>query len=428
MTPDRRTSLVVTLVGAVAFLTLAVLLVPWHPVPGGMPDPADPASVFTAGQIAEAEQFARWARVWSWSSLVVSLAVACWLGFTRHGSRLVDRLRGPWWVKVVLAVAGLAVLGRVATLPFALLLHRHYVDNGLATQSTSAFLLDLVKGEAIGVVVSAVLLIVLVGSARRWRRAWPAVAGGALGLLVVAASFVYPVLVEPLFNSFEPLEDGALRTQILDLADREGVDVDEVLVADASRRTTTLNAYVSGFGSTRRIVVYDTLVDGLPDDQALSVVAHELAHAENADVVTGTALGVAGTLFGVGLLGLAIGVMAPRSGPRDPRVVPLVLALVAVGTLLASPVQATISRQIEARADVEALHVTDDADAFVAMQRQLALRALSDPTPPRWSQFWFGSHPTTMQRIAVATGLARRTSSCRSSGTRPGRTCPGTGG
>jgi len=408
VTPDRRTSLIVTLAGGIVFLALAALLVPWSPVPGGMPDPADPASVFNLDQIAAAEQFARWSRVWSWSSLAVSLGIACWLGFSRHGVRLVDWLRGPWWVKVVLAVATLAVIGRLVTLPFALAQHRHFADNGLSTQSPAAFLLDLVKGEAIGVLVTSVLMLVLVGSARRWRRAWPAVAGGVLGVLVVVGSFVYPVLVEPVFNSFEPLEESSLRTQILELADREGVDVDEVLVADASRRTTTLNAYVSGFGNTRRVVVYDTLVEGLPEDQALSVVAHELAHAQNSDVVTGTLLGVAGVVFGVGLLGLVVGARRAGSGLRDPRSVPLMLALVAVGSLIASPIEGTISRQIETRADVEALAVTDDPEAFIAMQRKLALRSLSDPTPPSWSHFWFGSHPTALQRIAVAQGLTKR--------------------
>ena len=89
-------------------------------------------------------------------------------------------------------------------------------------------------------------------------------------------SFVYPVLVEPLFSSFTPLPDGPLRTGVLELAEVEGVHVDDVLEADASRRTTTLNAYVSGFGSTRRVVLYDNLVRDVPEDQVLSVVAHEL--------------------------------------------------------------------------------------------------------------------------------------------------------
>ena len=121
---------------------------------------------------------------------------------------------------------------------------------------------------------------------------------------MLLGSFGYPILVEPLFNSFESLPDGDLRTQVLALADEEDVPVQDVLVADASRRTTTLNAYVSGFGSTRRIVLYDNLVDDLPEDQALSVVAHELAHARHRDVLVGSALGAAGVLAGIGALGL----------------------------------------------------------------------------------------------------------------------------
>lgn len=402
MSPDRRTSLAVTLVGAAAFVVLAVVLVPWSPVPGGSPDPVPASSVFDADQIRTAEEFARWARVWSWSSLAVSLAVACGLGFSRYGGRLVGRIPGPWFVRVVVAVAGLALVGRLLTLPFALLLHDHVVDNGLSTQSTGAFLVDVAKGETVGIVATSLVLLVLVGTARVWRRAWPAVAGGVLGALVLVGSYGYPVLVEPLFNTFTPLSAGSLRTGILDLADREGVDVDDVLVADASRRTTTLNAYVSGLGGTRRVVVYDNLVDDLPEDQALSVVAHELAHARHGDVLTGSLLGVAGVVTGVGVLGLVLGRRRGAGRMADPRVVPLVLALVALATLATSPVQNTISRQIETRADVDALRATGDPDAFVAMQRQLALRSLADPTPPRWSQLWFGSHPTVLERIAIA--------------------------
>jgi STE24 endopeptidase len=408
--PDRRVALVVTLVGGLAFVVLAVLLVPWHPVPGGTPDPAPASSVFTAAEIARGEDYARWARIWSWSSLAVSLVVSCALGFSRWGPRLVGRLRGWWWVRVVLAVAAVVVIGRVITLPFAVLMRRHVLDNGLSNQAWSGFAADLVRTEAVQIVATSVLLVVLVGCARRWHRAWPAVAGGLLGVLVLLGSFVYPVIVEPIFNDFTSLPDGPLRTEVLQLADREGVPVDDVLVADASRRTTTLNAYVSGFGSTRRVVLYDNLVDDVPRDQALSVVAHELAHAKHDDVRTGSLLGAAGAVFGIGLLALVLGALAARGRPpmRDPAVVPLVLALLAIGTLLASPVQNTISRQIETRADVDALEVTRDAAAFEAVQRQLALRSLADPTPPRITQFWFGSHPIGLTRIAIARQLDER--------------------
>jgi STE24 endopeptidase len=403
VTPPRRVALVVAGIGGLAFVALAAWLVPWSPVPGGVPPPADPASVFTAEQVRRAEEFSSGARALSWASLAVSVAVTCWFAFSARGGRLTERLPGPWWFRVLLAVALVQLAVRVVTLPFAVLLRRRLLEYGLTEQPWAGFASDQVRGQAVGIVTLALGLVVLVGCARRWPRAWPAVAAGLLAVLVLLASFVYPVVVEPLFNSFEPLPDGSLRSQILRLADREGVRVDDVLVADASRRTTTLNAYVSGFGGTRRVVVYDNLVESLPEDEALSVVAHELAHARHNDVVTGSLLGAAGAVLGVGLLALLLGTgRLGRRSMAEPAVVPLVLALLAIGSLLASPVQNTISRQIETRADVDALRAAPNPEAFAAMQRQLALRSLADPTPPAWSQFWFGSHPTTLTRIAIA--------------------------
>jgi len=404
-TGQRRTAAVTAIIGLAAFVLIAAWLVPWHPVPGGAPDPVAPDSVFAPEQVARAEDYARWARVWGWSSLAVSLAVACWLGFGSWGRRLTDRTSGPpWWVRVVVVVAALLLAGRVVTLPFAIALRRLQLDAGLSTASWSTWGYDLVKGELVDIVTTSIGVLVLVGIARRWSRAWPAVAGGVLACLVVAGSFAYPLLIEPLFNSFTPLEDDSLRTQILQLADEEGVDVDEVLVADASRRTTTLNAYVSGFGGTRRVVVYDTLLADLPDDQALSVVAHELAHARHDDVLLGTSLGAAGALLGVGLLGLLVGFAERRGRPGMGEVgaVPMVLALSALALVLSSPIQNGISRQIEARADVDALEATKAPQPFVALQRRLAIKSLADPTPPAWSHWWFGSHPTVLERIAIA--------------------------
>ncbi len=109
------------------------------------------------------------------------------------------------------------------------------------------------------------------------------------------------------------------------------------------------------------MVVYDNLVEDLPRGQALSVVAHELAHARHQDVLTGSLLGAAGALCGVGLLGLVVGI---RRGPAmsDPVVVPLVLALVALAGFVSTPVQNTVSRQIETRADVDAIRAAGDPE------------------------------------------------------------------
>jgi STE24 endopeptidase len=391
---------VVAVVGALAFVVIAVLLVPWDPIPGGPLHPPSVSSVFTAEEIQRAEDYSGTQRLLSWASLAVSLAVACVLGFSRIGARFVDRVRGPWWWQVVVAVAGLAVVGRLATLPFSIALRHRALEFGLTNQAWGGYAVDQLKGLAVNVVATSIALVVLVGVARRWPRAWPAAAGLLLAGLVMLGSFVYPLLVEPLFNNFEPLPDGPLRSQVLALADQEGVHVDDVLVADASRRTTTLNAYVSGYGSSRRVVVYDNLVDDADDREILSIVAHELGHARHDDVLTGSLLGAAGALLGVGLLGLLVG------GVADPRQVPRVLALVAIATLLSSPVQNGISRRIETRADVDSLRTTQDPEAFIEVQKELARKSLADPTPYAWSQFWFGSHPTTLQRIALAERLA----------------------
>ena len=128
----RTVAAAVAVVGAVCFVSLAIVLVPWHPVPGGGPStlPA-PDAVLSPEQLARAEAYAGPSRWLGWSSLLVSMVVVCWLGFTEAGARLVGRLRGWWWVRVVLGVALVSLVGRLATLPFAIVGYRRRVSYGL---------------------------------------------------------------------------------------------------------------------------------------------------------------------------------------------------------------------------------------------------------------------------------------------------------
>lgn len=416
----RRLSVAMALGGAVAFVVLAVVLVPWHPYSGGPLRVPDADTVFTPEQLQRATAHSHAARWLGRTSLVVSLVVACLLGFSRFGPAVSARLRGPWWLRTLVLVVLVTVLGRIATLPFGLALQHQERQYGLSRQSWPAYLQDVAIGALVAAVAASIAILVLLGIIRRWPRAWPAIAGTVLAALVLLGSFVYPVLVQPLFNDFHPLPDGALRTQVMQIAAQEGVRLDDVLVADASRRTTQINAYVTGFGSTRRVVLYDNLVETLPRGEVLSVVAHELGHAKHDDVMIGTLLGVAAAFAGVGVLGLLLGPLTRRrhaGTPTDSTVtsaepaavpansaglVPILLALFAIGSVLSLPVQNTISRRIETRVDVVALRVTQDEASFVALQKRLALSSMADPTPPTWSQFVFGSHPTALQRIALA--------------------------
>ena len=176
------------------------------------------------------------------------------------------------------------------------------------------------------------------------------------------------MLVEPRFNDFTSMAPGPQRDEFMELARQDGVPVKDVLVADASKRTTTLNAYVSGFGSTRRLVVYDTLLKDATPAQVRLVVAHELGHAAEDDVLHGTLIGALGAAFAVVLLRLLLGARM-----ADPRSTALLLALIVAGTTLASPVQNLVSRKIEARADYHSLRLTNDPTDFVEMQHQLSV-------------------------------------------------------
>jgi STE24 endopeptidase len=414
----RRAALASAVVLLAAFAVVVAVATPWQvlPEPPGGATAIDPTAGLSAAQVDRAEAFAAAIRPASLAALVLGLAVSALLGLTSLGARLLRALpaprRGRWAWRVLLGVFALAVIGRLVTLPLAaygeVVRHRY----GLSTRSWGLWVRDVVVSTAIDAALTAVGVLALVWLARRASRAWWAFAAVGATVLVVVGSFLWPLVIEPAFNSFESMPAGQLRSDLLALAEENGTPVQDVLVSDASRRTTTLNAYVSGFGSTRRIVVYDTVLDRLPDEQIESIAAHELGHVATDDVLTGTLLGALGAAGGVALLGWAL--TSPRllrragaDGPADPAVVPLLLLLVAVGTLVATPVQNLVSRQIEARADVHALDLTRDPDAFIAMQRGLAESNLSDPDPPAAWHWFFGSHPTTAERIALAEDWAR---------------------
>jgi STE24 endopeptidase len=313
---------------------------------------------------------------------------------------------------VVLGTLALTLIGRVVTLPFGALAERAQREYGLSTQTWGSWLLDRAKGVGVGTVMTSLVLVAVLGLVRLAPRTWWAWAAAVTAAFVVVGSFVYPLLVEPVFNKFSSLPAGQLRTDLLAMAERDNVPVKDVLVADASRRTTSLNAYVSGFGSTRRIVVYDTLVEKATPAEVELIVAHELGHAKQQDVLKGTLLGALGGAAGVCALALLLSwtpllQRVGASSPGDPRVIPLLLFLVAASTLLLGPATNVMSRRVEARADVHSLDVTRDVQTFIESEQRLARTNLSDLEPNAFLYAMFATHPSSPQRIALAREWAR---------------------
>lgn len=402
---SRRLAAWTLVVGSVGFVLLYVVLVPWNPVPWPV-EPVQAQDWFTHDQLARAEEHARWMRVWSWSGLGVTLLTGLLLARSAASGWLSRRLVGGRpWLRTLLAVAVVTIVVWLIGLPFEWAAWHQRRDVGLSTQHWSGVLADSLQWQAVAIVATVLVVLAWRGLVRVLPRAWPPVAALLAATLTLVATYAWPLLIEPLFNDFLPLPDGSLRTQVLALAEREQVPVDDVLVADASRRTTALNAYVSGYGSSRRVVLYDTLVAREPEPVVLSVTAHELAHAKYDDPLIGAVLGAAGAVAGVGALGLLTTARPVRrrwGDPASPGSVVLVLALAPVAALLTAPIGNGASRQIETRADVAAIDATGDARTFVELQCRLAVANVSDPTPPSWSQWVFGTHPTTLERIATA--------------------------
>lgn len=414
MNVPRLPALVAFVVLGLLLVVLLALTTPWNPLGANAPKvPTDPARDFTAAQLAKENAYHNALRPWSLTSLALGLVVAAVLGLTPLGARVVTAVgRGPWPVKAALGGLALSLIPVVLTLPLDAKTETVLRRYGLSTQTWGTWAVDRLKVALVGAVLLVLVVVGIVGLARIAPRTWWAWGAFAAAMLVTTASYVFPLVVEPLFNQFTPLPDGTLRTELLDLADRDGVAVEEILVADASRRTTALNAYVSGIGNTRRIVVYDTLLEkGTPAEVRL-VVAHELGHVKAHDVRNQTLLGALGAAAAVcGLFLLLTSGLVGRAGAEaasDPRALGLVLFAITAATFLTLPAQTLVSRRVEARADVHSLDLTGDVDAFVESEKTLAVTNLADLDPNPLFYTWFWTHPTSPERIALARAWAQQ--------------------
>jgi STE24 endopeptidase len=229
-------------------------------------------------------------------------------------------------------------------------------------------------------------------------------------VVAVNAALLYigPVVLDPIFNRFKPLPPGRTRGDVLDLARRAGVKVGQVYEVDASRRTTAANAYVTGLGRTKRVVLYDTLLKRFSRAETNLIVAHELGHVHYRDVPRGLlylALVAPAALFGAARLTERWG--PPETLPGAPALLPaaaLALGLVAFGT---STISNQLSRRIEQRADSFSLKLTNEPEAFISSERGLAIQNLADPDPPGWQTLVLASHPPTINRIGTAVAFER---------------------
>lgn len=331
-----------------------------------------------------------------------------WLLTKGPGASLVtriDSMPGGWPVHALLA--GAAVAGLIAILLLPLGFVRTYSVAhawGLSTQSFGSWLLDQVKSLGLAAIIGAISAVAFFAVARAAPKTWWLWGWAAFTALTALLVFLYPVVIAPLFNRFTSLEEGPLRTRILQLGDEAGVPLDDVSVADASRRTTTENAYVAGLGSTKQMVLFDTLLENGGEDETVFVVAHELGHRSENHVVKSIAWTSLGLLVGFAVLYLLVtrtGFLA-RAGAdsvTDLRALPVLLLYLMVASLLSLPFQNALSRSFERRADEIAIELTRDPEPGVRAFRRLAFSNLADLRPHPAAVWILYIHPPLPERI-----------------------------
>jgi STE24 endopeptidase len=347
----------------------------------------------------------------SFIELLYTLVIAGALLWTRVSAWMRDTAasltRSRFW-QTPIYVAQFFAAFTVAELP--LTVYEGYFREhayGLSNQSFGAWAGEFAISFVVGLIAMTVLLTLLYGVARKARENWWLWGGGVAVLFAAFWIAIAPTVIQPLFNHYEPLKDGPLKTEILALAQANGIPAGDVFTYDASRQTKIISANVSGFLGSARIALNDNLLKQCSSPEILAVVGHEMGHYvmnHVAVMLTWFALLILALLWLVdvsfrGLTNFFGGNWDVRT-ISDPAGLPLAMALVAFFAFLGTPITNTIVRTQEIQADIFGLNAVRQPDAFAKTILKLSVYRKLDPTP--FEEFWFYDHPSGRTRITEA--------------------------
>lgn len=341
----------------------------------------------------------RWASVFSTATAAALLMI---LVATPASRALANLSRGSIALYVIL----LAVIVEIVTLPFAFQtgwrLERKY---GLSRESAGGWLRDHLKGAGIGLVIAVAAAEAVYFAARTWPTNWWLAAAGMLTLGMVVLVHAAPVVLMPLFVRVKPLERPELSRRLASLSARAGVPIVGVFEWELGARTSKANAALTGLGSTRRILLSDTLLAAYSDDEIEVILAHELAHHVHRDIWSAVAVESVLLFLGTYAANAVIVRLGPSLGitsPADVAGLPLLLLTAGALSLVLSPVARALSRRHEHRADAFALKMTGAPGAFISAMKRLGAQNLAEEEPSTLTRVLFHSHPPMAERIRRA--------------------------
>jgi STE24 endopeptidase len=369
--------------------------------------PADPHTFMTNQQIANAESLSRISSfAYFVSSPLQMVLLLLLLGLSVRFRNLAERwFRRSFWQAAVFIFL-FSLLTDVLFLPIDYLLLKVNWHYGTSNETLAMFFSDHGKDFAINyigtLVMAGIFYWVLKKSPRRWWL-WFWLISIPLILFI---QFIQPVVLDPLYNDFQPLQNQELKRDILVLAAKSGIPTDQVYQVNMSERTNAINAYVNGIGGNARIVLWDTILAKMQKDEILTVMAHEMGHYVEKHIYWGILYGIALSLIGFWLAYHAFAYLINRWGyiwgirdVHDLAALPILLLIITLMNFVSAPAQNAFSRVIEHRADVYAMKMTGDGTAAIRAFQKIAKENVSPVTQPRLVQWFRGSHPTIVERI-----------------------------
>ncbi len=350
-------------------------------------------------------------------SFLVLVALLLFRTTTRYRvwAEAVSKLR---FVQALVFVPLLMFTISLLLLPLRIYGHHVSLSYGLSIEKWGPWFVDFFQGEALTSGLLVVILWLLILIIRKSPKLWWFYAWLVAVPILVFLTFAAPLVFDRIFNNFEPLDrkHPELTEAIEKLVQRGGLSIPQsrIYEMDASRRYTTLNAYVTGFGASKRVVVWDTTIQKLTTPETLAVFGHEMGHYVLHHIIYGMIAAAIGLLIGLYLVyrvsDWALGLFQQRSGIRelsDWAAAPVILLLFGVLGFFAEPIGNTISREIEHQADVYGLEITygavpDSQEAAAHSFQVLGELSLDYPYPSKWVVVWFYDHPAISDRVRFA--------------------------
>ncbi len=373
----------------------------------GLKVPERLSDVYSQEKFEEQKQYRkvnhRFEKISSTFSLVVLLIFLWFHGFAWVDG-LVQSISDHWLLRPLFFFGIIGLASMIMGLPFSL--YQTFVIEekfGFNKSTLKTFVFDQIKGLLLGAVIGGLLLSLIIwfyefAGQWFWLYAWV-----GLSLFMIFFSKFYTTLILPLFNKQTPLEEGELRTAIEKMSQRAGFTLDNVYVMDGSKRSTKANAFFSGFGKNKRIVLFDTLINDLDTNEIVAVLAHEIGHFRLKHIVWSTVLGLLQTGVMLFLLGWFVNepALSEALGASKPV---FHIGLIGFG-ILYSPVSSLsglgmtiFSRRNEYQADAFAAKYARP-EALQTALKKISANALSNPTPHPWYVFFNYSHPPLLKRL-----------------------------